>query len=60
LIALLVSLLLVAYIVAPGVIFRVVFSIFVPLRAFDRTRNQEFSYSVAVCLLPLALANVFV
>jgi hypothetical protein len=60
LIALLASVLVVAYIVVPGVIFRVVFSFFVPLRAFDRTRTQEFSYSVVVCIVPLALAIAIV
>ncbi len=58
--AVLASLLLVAYLVIPGVVFRAVFSIFVPLRAFDRTRTQEFAYSAAVCLVPYVLATVLV
>jgi hypothetical protein len=54
--ALLASVLVVAYLVIPGALFRTAFSFFVPLRAFDRTRTQEFEYSVAVCVAPLALA----
>lgn len=58
--ALLASLLLVAYVIVPGVVFRVVFSWFVPLRAFDRTRTVEFAYSAVVCALPFAAALVVV
>jgi hypothetical protein len=58
--ALLASLLVVAYLVVPGVVFRAVFSLFVPLRAFDRTRTQEFAYSAVVCTLPFILAIVLV
>jgi hypothetical protein len=55
-IALLASVLLVAYIVVPGVLFRLSFSTFLPLRAFDRTRTQEIGYAVIVCLIPFAVA----
>lgn len=46
--------------IVPGVLFRVVFSLFVPLRAFDRTRTQEVAYSTVVCALPFGLAVVLV
>ena len=36
--------------------FRVGFSLFVPLKAFDRTRTQELAYSVVVCVLPFFVA----
>lgn len=58
--ALLVSVLVVAYLVVPGVLFRAVFSLFVPLKAFDRTRTQEFAYSAVVCALPFILAIMLV
>jgi hypothetical protein len=56
LLALLVSAFIVAYVIVPGVVFGAVFSSFVPLRAFDRTRTQELAYSVVVCVLPFLLA----
>jgi len=56
LLALLVSVFIVAYVVVPGVLFRYVFSFFVPLRAFDRTRTLELAYSVVVCLVPFVAA----
>lgn len=54
--ALLASLVVVAYLVVPGVLFKAVFSLFVPLRAFDRTRTQEFGYSAVVCAIPFVMA----
>jgi len=58
--ALVASVLVIVYLAIPGVLFRAVFSLFVPLRAFDRTRTQEFAYSVVVCAVPYVLALVFV
>jgi hypothetical protein len=58
--ALVASLFLVAYLVVPGVLFRALFSLYVPLRAFDRTRTQEFAYSAVVCVAPYVLAVVLV
>lgn len=58
--ALLASALVVAYLVVPGVLFRAFFSLLVPLKAFDRTRTQEFAYSAAVCAPPFVLALVLV
>lgn len=54
--ALLLSVLIVAFIIFPGVVFRVAFSIFVPLKAFDRTRTQELAYSAVVCVVPFLVA----
>jgi hypothetical protein len=54
--ALLASVVVVAYLIVPGVLFRVLFSLFIPLRAFDRTRTQEVAYSTVVCALPFVVA----
>ena len=58
--ALLASVLVIAYLLIPGVLFKFGFSLFVPLRAFDRTRAQELAYSVSVCFLPLLIALLLV
>jgi hypothetical protein len=58
--ALLASVLVLSYLLIPGVLFKVGFSWFVPLRAFDRTRAQELAYSSSVCFLPLLIAVLLV
>lgn len=58
--ALLASVLLVFYVVVPGLVFQFFFSLFVPLRAFDRTRTQEIAYSVVVCVVPFLAALILV
>jgi hypothetical protein len=55
-IALFTTYFLVFYILIPGILFRFVTSWFVPLKLFERTRTQEATFSVAVALLPFAVA----
>ncbi len=53
-VALILSYFLIAYLLVPGVIFRLA-GIWVPLR-FQRTRAEEVTFAAWICLLPLALA----
>jgi len=55
-IALVTTYFLVAYILVPGIIFRSASSARVRLKIFQRTRTQEATFSVAVALIPFALA----
>src|SRR5712675_844455 len=41
------------YFVLPGILFRLFFSFFIPLRTFDRSRSLEISYTFVICLIPL-------
>src|SRR5882672_2071612 len=43
------------YFVLPGILFRLFFSFFIPLRTFDRSRSLEISYTFVTCLIPLIL-----
>src|SRR5277367_349131 len=56
-IALLTTLFLIFYILIPGALFRFATSFSaVKLKSFQRTRTQEATFSVAVALLPFAVA----
>ncbi len=55
-IAFLASFLLVAYLLAPPAVFRLVFSFFLPLKKFQRTRGEEITFAAVVALVPLCLA----
>ena len=46
--------LIVALFLIPGVIFRGFFSLFLPLRKFQRTRLEEIAFAVKVSVVPLA------
>ena len=54
--ALLTGFLLVAYILATGAIYRLVFSFYIPAKRFVRSRTEEIIFSVIVTILPFALA----
>jgi hypothetical protein len=54
--ALLASLFLVADVLIPGVIFQTVFSIFIPLKRFQRTRVEEIAFAIGVTILPISAA----
>jgi hypothetical protein len=54
--ALVAGFLLIGYLLAPGVIYRLVFSLFIPSKRFQRNRTEEIVFSVLVTLLPFALA----
>jgi len=58
--ALFASIVVVSYLIVPGVLSRILFSVFIPLRAFDRTRTQELAYSTVVCALPFVLSIALV
>jgi hypothetical protein len=55
-IALLTTYFLVFYVLIPGILFRFITSLFVPLKLFERTRTQEATFAVAVALIPFFLA----
>jgi hypothetical protein len=49
-----------AYLIVPGVIFHIVFSIWVPPRQFQRTRTEELTAVALRCVFPFLLALVLV
>lgn len=51
--ALIASAALIAYLLIPGALYRVVFSLFIPPRNFQRTRVDEVRYAVLAGLVPL-------
>jgi hypothetical protein len=53
--ALVASTVLIAYLLAPGLLFKFVFSLFIPLEKFRRTRSEEFTFGAVTTLLPLIL-----
>ena len=55
-IALVASGLLVLYLLTPGIIFRVVFSLYIPLKEFQRTKTQQLTFAALISLAPLLLA----
>jgi hypothetical protein len=56
LIALVAGFLLVAYLLAPGAIYRLTFSFYISSKRFQRTRTEEIVFSVLVTLIPFLLA----
>ena len=54
--ALIAGFLLVGYLLAPGAIYRLLFSLGISSRRFQRTRTEEVVFSVLVTLLPFALS----
>lgn len=58
--ALIASTVLIAYLLVPGILFRFIFSSFIPLENFRRTRSEEFAFGAVTTLLPLTLTLVFV
>jgi hypothetical protein len=55
LIALVAGFILVAYLLAPGAIYRVTFSFYMSSKRFQRTRTEEIVFSVLVTLIPFFL-----
>jgi hypothetical protein len=55
LIALVAGFLLVAYLLAPGAIYRLTFSFYISSKRFQRTRTEEVIFSVLVTLIPFLL-----
>jgi hypothetical protein len=53
--ALVASTVLIAYLLAPGLLFKFFFSLFIPLEKFRRTRSEEFTFGAVTTLLPLLL-----
>jgi hypothetical protein len=56
LIAIVAGFLLVAYLLAPGAIYRLTFSFYIPSKRFQRTRTEEVVFSVLVTLIPFVLS----
>src|SRR2546423_13245363 len=50
--------LIIAVLLVPGVIFLGFFSIFLPLRKFQRTRTEEFLFAAKVSSAPFALTVI--
>lgn len=59
-IALLTSLGLIFYFLIPGVVFRVFFSFFIPLKKFQRTKSEEVTFAAVAALIPLIAAVTLV
>lgn len=57
--ALLASFFLIAYVLVPGVIFRLAFSLVIPLKKFQRTRTQEVIFSAVTSVAPFSVACLF-
>ena len=55
-IALVAGFLLVAYLLAPGAIYRLTFSFYISSKRFQRTRTEEVVFSVLVTVIPFLLA----
>jgi hypothetical protein len=49
--------LVVAIFLVPGIVFRGFFSLFLPLRRFQRTRTEEIAFAVKVCAVPFAIVT---
>jgi hypothetical protein len=54
-IALITSAGLVFFLLVPGILFKGLFSLFIPLDKFHRTRTEELTFGAFASLLPLAL-----
>lgn len=50
----------VAYLLIPAAVFRLIASLFVPLKTFERTKTQEIVFAVGAALLPFFLTWAFV
>ncbi len=59
-IALLTSLGLIFYFLIPGLLFRVLFSFFIPMKKFQRTKSEEVSLAAVAALIPLVAAVALV
>ena len=59
-IALVLTLVLVVYVFVPGVLFRAIFSAYVPLKKFQTTKTEEISFATGAALIPFALTLVLV
>ncbi len=57
--ALVAGFLLIGYLLGPGVIYRLVFSFFIPSKRFQRNRTEEIVFSILVTLVPFLLTWVF-
>ena len=55
-IALIAGFLLVGYLLAPGAIYRQIFSFYIPAKRFQRSRTEEIVFSVLATLLPFAIS----
>lgn len=55
-IAIVAGFLLVAYLLAPGAIYRLTFSFYISSKRFQRTRTEEIVFSVLVTIIPFFLA----
>jgi hypothetical protein len=60
LIAIVTGFLLVAYLLAPGAIYRLTFSFYISSKRFQRTRTEEVVFSVLVTLIPFVLTWILV
>jgi hypothetical protein len=59
-IALITSAGLILYLLVPGILFKGLFSLFIPLDKFRRTRSEELTFGAFASLLPLALTFLVV
>lgn len=54
-IALIASAALVLFLLIPGILFKSIFSLFIPLDKFNRTRSEELSFSAFAAVIPLVM-----
>ena len=54
--ALVAGFLLIGYLLAPGVIYRLFFSAYIPARRYQRTRTEEVVFSLLVTIVPFVLS----
>jgi hypothetical protein len=59
-IALLASLGLIFYFLVPGVLFRICFSFFIPLKKFQRTKSEEITFAAVAAVVPLVAAVMLI
>jgi hypothetical protein len=59
-IALIASAALVLFLLVPGILFKSIFSLFIPLDKFNRTRSEELSFSAFAAVMPFALTFIAV
>lgn len=58
--ALVAGFLLIGYLLAPGVIYRLAFSFFIPSKRFQRNRTEEIVFSILVTLAPFLLTWILI
>jgi hypothetical protein len=59
-IAVIASLVILFYVLVPSAIFRLVASLILPIKKFHKTKVQDFTFSVSICIVPALVAILLV